>query len=212
MEEIKLLGEISEITRGGNFVFCSNLKRVYLSPTIKSIGMTTHSAYPQFSRNFENLKALELVDFGEGSQITAIGPQTFSGCINVKFANFPKGLATVRQYAFNNCKSMEALTQEECSSLTKLETYAFYGCDNLSTVYLPASCTSVAANAFSATTDVIILGSVANSERTAILSGLTYVKRVIYPREDKNLYETIKSEKVFNVGVNENSRPFCYIF
>ena len=84
-----------------------------------------------------------------GDNVTSIGDNAFSGCINLKGADMSKAssLRTIGNHAFSSCAALESVDLSEASSLTTIKT-SFPGCTKLKSVKLNEGLEEIGGSAF----------------------------------------------------------------
>ena len=75
------------------------------------------------------------ITFEDGSQITAIGDNVFSGCTNLENIVIPESVTSIGSYAFSTCTNLENINIP--SSVTSIGSYAFNECSNLKSINIP---------------------------------------------------------------------------
>ena len=82
----------------------------------------------------------------EGTVVTAIAANAFSGCSNITSVTIPDTVTSIGKSAFKNCSSLASVTIP--SGVQNIGTYAFAGCESLSYLYMPASVSEIGFRAF----------------------------------------------------------------
>ena len=99
-----------------------------------------------FDHKYQAAVAL-LPDFAaDGTQIKALGNNSFKECYRLVSVDLPSSLLSIGENAFNNCDNLIHLTLPD--SLSNIAKYAVSHCDNLSSVYLPSSLKYIGYSAF----------------------------------------------------------------
>ncbi len=78
---------------------------------------------------FINNKYLKVLDLGN---VSDIGDQAFSSCINLRSVKVPDGVRTIRKSVFNKCSELKEVIYSPL--LTRIEQNAFFQCSKLETV------------------------------------------------------------------------------
>ena len=105
-----------------------------------------------------NRRDMTSVDFPSG--ITSIGDYAFDNCKSLALTSLPNSIARIGNNAFNNCTSL-ALTSLP-NSITNISSAAFNNCTSLALTSLPNSITNISSAAFSGCTS-LALTSLPNS-------------------------------------------------
>jgi hypothetical protein len=98
-------------------------------------------SHPKYVQAKENEK-LESIHFS--STMTAISPEAFSGCKNLKRVEFPENLRWIGYRAFISCTSLASIE----TNAGVIGERAFMGCENLSEVLLKNGVTEIHDEAF----------------------------------------------------------------
>ena len=99
-----------------------------------------------FNHKYQAAVAL-LPDFAaDGTQIKALGNNSFKECYRLVSVDLPSSLLSIGENAFNNCDNLMHLTLPD--SVSSIAKYAVSHCDNLSSVYLPNSLKYIGYRAF----------------------------------------------------------------
>lgn len=168
---------VNNITAVGKYAFynCQSLVEIYLPSSIQStyfgrnalnstsddLVMTTGANdYVKIDTDvqiFYGCISLEIVTFGESSQITIIGQNAFKGCTHLKNIAIPSSVTSIGVSAFENCGS--ALPTGETLSVTfsgtqlqYIDKAAFKG-SAVGTIVLPSSIKSLGGKTSSAVTN-----------------------------------------------------------
>ena len=147
----------ANVTSIGNYAFnnCTSLTSIGIPASVTSIGRYA----------FHSCSGLQMVTFGEKSQLTAIGNYAFAACKLLDSINIPASVTSIEEYAFQNCSALTTVTFNGVSerltigdgafeSCVFLETVTFSGtsndvptiqkdifenCYNLTTIYIPTA-------------------------------------------------------------------------
>ena len=99
-----------------------------------------------FNHKYQAAVAL-LPDFAaDGTQIKALGNNSFKECYRLVSVDLPSSLLSIGENAFNNCDNLIHLTLPD--GVSNIARYAVSHCDNLSSVYLPSSLKYIGYSAF----------------------------------------------------------------
>lgn len=128
------------VASGGNspYAFRSSTMGVIIPDGVTAIG----------SRAFENCTSLEVVIFGDNSELKSIQSYTFSGCSSLENIEIPASVTVINKGAFKDCKGLETVTFGDNSQLTTIGNEAFSECISLESIEIPDSVTSVGSLAF----------------------------------------------------------------
>ena len=122
-----------DIPRGvatiGGYAFydCTSLLSIDIPSSVTSIGNSA----------FYNCTSLEIVTFGENSQLTSINVGMFYKCTNLKSIEIPDSVTHIGNAAFRFCENLKSVTLGENSKLTYIGA-AFRGCTSLESIVIPA--------------------------------------------------------------------------
>ena len=147
----------NSVTAIGNYAFykCTWLTSIKIPASVTSIGCYA----------FHSCSGLQMITFGEKSQLTAIEAYAFEGCTSLSSITIPASVTSIRNSAFYNCISLTTVTFNGVSerltigdgafeSCVFLETVTFAGtsndvptvgegvfsdCTNLKTIYIPTA-------------------------------------------------------------------------
>ena len=121
----------------GNNMFykCSNLKKVHLNNTVKTIN---DSAF--YSCSSLDIKLPESVE--------TIGQLAFYRCNSLSENVFSSGIKHIGKFAFQNCINFKNVILP--NNLINIDMDAFSTCTNLETIFIPKSVTHIGYSAFSA--------------------------------------------------------------
>jgi hypothetical protein len=122
----------------------------------------------------------------DGALYSYDGTVLFAVPYNVTTFDIPKGVTTIRTYAFMRCKYLTSVTIP--SSVTRIEDYAFWCCYNLTNVYIPSSVTYLGAGALGYTgiTSITIPDSV-TVLNSSVLEGCKALTSVSLPSTLKTI-------------------------
>ena len=109
------------------FYNCTSLLSIDIPSSVTSIGNSA----------FYNCKSLEIVTFGENSQLTSIKVGMFHKCTNLKSIEIPDSVTQIGNAAFDLCENLKSVTFGENSKLTYIGA-AFCGCTSLESIVIPA--------------------------------------------------------------------------
>ena len=139
----------------GTFSCNSNLVRVYIPETVKTIGSEAFSNCYSLKEVILPPDLLEISDFlfAESglqtivipSKVKKIGRSAFVSS-SLKSINIPNSVDTIEKSAFSACRWMESVTLG--NNVKTIGGAAFSICTNLKEVILPASLTQIGAKAF----------------------------------------------------------------
>lgn len=96
---------------------------------------------------FWRCEALESVTFADGSKLTQIGKNAFSGSA-LKSIEIPAGTTVIGDYAFGWCSAMESVTIADGSMLETINEHAFYLDGALKSFAIPSSVKTIKQSAF----------------------------------------------------------------
>lgn len=130
----------ANVTSIGNYAFnnCTSLTSIGIPASVTSIGRYA----------FHSCSGLQMVTFGEKSQLTAIGNYAFAACKLLDSINIPASVTSIEEYAFQNCSALTTVTFKDNSQLKTIGVSAFQTCTSLSSITIPASVTSIRNSAF----------------------------------------------------------------
>ena len=112
----------------------SSLKKVKLPASVTEIGKYA----------FQGCNALETVEFAQGSKLKTIADSAFVNSRNLKNINFPEGLVTIGNQAFQNT----GLTEVTLPSSVTMIGNAFNSCNSLRKITIGDGVTSITKGAF----------------------------------------------------------------
>lgn len=112
---------------GYAFYDCTSLLSIDIPSSVTSIGNSA----------FYNCTSLEIVTFGENSQLTSINVGMFYKCTNLKSIEIPDSVTHIGNAAFRFCENLKSVTLGENSKLTYIGA-AFRGCTSLESIVIPA--------------------------------------------------------------------------
>lgn len=140
------------------FEFRENLRGVILPDCLVSIGLAA----------FQYCPLLELVQYGENTQLAGIGGSAFRNCPALRSFAVPESLTSIgmsafqgsgltefdtgdnlefiQSYTFGSCKDLKSLTIGK--NVTKIGEYAFSRCSALEELVLPVEVTEIHLDAF----------------------------------------------------------------
>lgn len=143
-----------EYIGGETFAGCSNLKKVVISDSLKTLGpkevpwKEDGEGHPVKGRGvFEDCTSLSSVTLGNGLAYSTtnpdgghITPQCFKNCSSLPNINLPVGIHRIDEYAFANCTSLSSITinRDEKDTVVGLDTGALDGCTALQNIYVPS--------------------------------------------------------------------------
>lgn len=130
----------ASVTSIGNYAFnnCTSLTGIKIPASVTSIGRYA----------FHSCSGLQMVTFGEKSQLTAIGAYAFEGCTSLTSIGIPASVTFIGDHAFLSCTGLQTVTFDIDSKLETIGNYAFQTCTSLSSITIPASVTSIRNSAF----------------------------------------------------------------
>ena len=117
-------------------------------------------------RAFKDCTGITSVEIPE--TITEIGSAAFSGCTGLTSINLPESITEIGYAAFSGCTGLTSINLPE--SITKINGDTFRGCTGLSSITIPGSVTRLESNP------------------SAVFSGCTSLKEVIFEPSDEILY------------------------
>ena len=120
LEEIKLPNYLENV-KDMAFAYCG-LKEITVPANV------THLGTGAFMQN----NALERVEI-RSKNLTAIYPETFDHCTNLRYVNMRTGAEDIYYNAFRNCLALESISLPK--TVTKIREDAFLNCVSLSKVY-----------------------------------------------------------------------------
>ena len=135
----------------------SSLTSITIPSSVTSIGNFT----------FRDCSSIELVTFGDNSQLTSIGGYTFYGCSKLTSITIPNSVTSIGDLIFYRCTSLESVTFEDDSQLTSIGSSAFAYCSKLTSIIIPSSIASIGIYAFS---DCTSLTSVTFEDNSQLIS------------------------------------------
>lgn len=118
-----------EFIKSSEFEEREDIRKVYLSSSIKEIGMKAFFKCPN----------LEEIIFPSGTLCERIGREAFFGCKKLKEINFPYSLKVVEDYAFTSCVLVPELIFR--SKVSFIGRYAFAYCPKIKKISVPQECT-----------------------------------------------------------------------
>ena len=125
---------------GGSFAGCTELTKVDLPGSLKSMGY--------FS--FGECTGLSNIDIPVG--VKEIDANVFSGCTGLTSVNIPYGVEIIKSGAFANCTGLKNITIP--NSVKEIWGEVFSGCTGLTSITVPESVTSLSSAAFSGCTSL----------------------------------------------------------
>lgn len=116
----------ANVTSIGNYAFnnCTSLTSIGIPASVTSIGRYA----------FHSCSGLQMVTFGEKSQLTAIGNYAFAACKLLDSINIPASVTSIEEYAFQNCSALTTVTFNGVSERLTIGDGAFESCVFLETV------------------------------------------------------------------------------
>lgn len=163
IEIVRMDSSVSEIEKGfffgGAFAYCTRLKKVTISPSVKIIGdnvfnncrdlvdVTIPPSVLSIEYNaFINCSSLEVVVIPPS--VIEIGIGAFSSCVSLKKVKIPNSVRVIESSAFAECKVLPKITIP--SSVEIIEALAFNECTSLVEVsfVIPSSLTEIDDEAF----------------------------------------------------------------
>lgn len=127
-----------DVTGIGQWAFyeCSHITDITVPNTVNHIGQEA----------FGQCTGLQIVQFGDESQLVGIAEKAFVGCTNLTSITVPKGVQHIFEGTFSGCSSLDAVGLPE--GLCTIGTAAFGDCTDLSTINIPAGVENIAEDAF----------------------------------------------------------------
>ena len=207
---------VTQIIDGG-FKDCSNLRRVTIPDTVRSIGKSPFNGCPiedtfitvtkieEFLRveGKENLLSLITLIDDSGSSITHI--------------DIPDSITSIPRYAFSSCHLITSITL--LGQVHSIGDYAFAGCD-LKTLAIPDSVTEIGDYCFSGNSSLTQIAFGTNLERLgrSAFSYCTSLKKVVLPNKlteiQQEMFYGCSALKAITLGesiktVGENAFGYC---
>ena len=110
----------------GNYAFdnCTSLTEIEIPASVTSIGCYA----------FHSCFGLQMVTFGEESQLTAIEAYAFEGCTSLTSIGIPASVTFIGDHAFLSCTGLQTVTFDIDSKLETIGDGAFESCVFLETV------------------------------------------------------------------------------
>ncbi len=130
------------------FEYCSNLTRVEIPKSIKTIG------------SYAFYKCTALQDVVLPSELTELGASAFYDCNSLTSVSIPEGISVLGSSMFYRCKSLSTVTLPE--QLTKIDSNAFYQCESLTDVDIPNSVSLLGYSAFEGCKSITVLSLPSN--------------------------------------------------
>ena len=148
LESVKIDNLTSSVIGEKAFRNCSKLQSVSFPKAITVLGAEAfaESGIKSFNASsltqmgegaFHNCSALAGVSLKDGTQLTNIPKQAFSGCGKLKTITIPQKVSSIGEEAFSDCKSLEKVNFSQTASLQMVGDLAFYGCEALRKIELP---------------------------------------------------------------------------
>ena len=130
----------ASVTSIGNYAFdnCTWLTSIKIPASVTSIGCYA----------FHSCSGLQMVTFGEKSQLTAIEAYAFEGCTSLTSIGIPASVTFIGDHAFLSCTGLQTVTFDIDSKLETIGASAFQACTILSSINIPANVTSIGNSAF----------------------------------------------------------------
>ena len=114
----------------GAFFGCSNVKKLYISNSVKSIG----------DNSFKNCTSLSSVTISDNisgiGSLTSIGNNSFAGCSSLKTIRIPDGVTSIASNAFNECTNLALVTIENSASKLTYNSNAFANISSSAKLYV----------------------------------------------------------------------------
>lgn len=153
----------ASVTSIGNYAFdnCTWLTSIKIPASVTSIGCYA----------FHSCSGLQMVTFGENSQLTAIEAYAFEGCTSLTSISIPASVTFIGDHAFLSCTGLQTVTFDIDSKLETIGASAFQACTILSSINIPANVTSIGNSAFYACLYLTTVTFNGVSERLSIGDG-----------------------------------------
>ena len=117
------------------FADCTRLKKVDINDLAKWCGIQFGSnANPLVNGGVLYIDGKITNDIIIPDGVTAIAPNAFEGCVNIKNVTLPQGVTTIGEYAFMKCTSLTSVYIP--STVQTIGKQAFNLCDRLKNVYI----------------------------------------------------------------------------
>jgi uncharacterized repeat protein (TIGR02543 family) len=136
----------------------SNMTSIYIPASVTSIGQ----------RAFYEATALSTITFEEGSQLTNIDYQAFSGASSLTSIIIPASVTSIGASAFDSTASLTTIIFAEDSQLVSIGERTFFRASGLTSISIPASVTSIEAYAFYNATSLTSVTFAEGSQLTTI--------------------------------------------
>ncbi len=95
--------------------------------------------------DIDKLSDITIPDEIDGTMVTAVAQNGFSGCDNIKEIRLGKNITELGNFAFANCSNLSVVTLD---GVTKLGISAFEGCVSLGEITVPNSVTTMGERCF----------------------------------------------------------------
>ena len=158
----------------GAFQECSNITKITLPDTIKTIGKCA----------FYNCVSLESIVIPEG--VTLIGEAAFVGCKNLESITIPSSVTKIDNLAFGST-GLKSVVFGKDSKLEFIGGYVFNCCSSLESIVIPDGVTTIGAEAFymcESLVSAVIPDTVTIIDSSAF-SGCTGLKSVVFGKDSK---------------------------
>jgi hypothetical protein len=118
-----LMSDGRDMCRGNMSLFS-----ICVPSTVVSIGLAC----------FQYCRALSLVAFESGSQLSLIGPRVFYDCRSLKSIYVSSGVRTLGECSFFECAHLACVAFDYHSQLSRIDAWTFSHCAQLRSICLPA--------------------------------------------------------------------------
>ncbi|MCI7351538.1 MAG: leucine-rich repeat protein [Ruminococcus sp.] len=150
----------------GDYAFksCSSLTSITIPNSVTSIGadaIPTSATQIKYTLDANGNVTITGVTLGsgqtsvvipekiDGKAVTAIGVNTFNGCLSLESITIPNSVTSIGDNAFIGCKSLKSITLPSNSEFKCIPSFGFKDCSSLTSITIPDSVTSIGSNAFS---------------------------------------------------------------
>lgn len=191
------------------FKDCKNLTEVTIGKYITEIPAET----------FTGCTRLKTITFKDGSQLTSIGDNAFSGCKKLTGIKLPSGITSIgskafygcssltkivirknitiiKQGAFQNCTKLKTVTFEKGSQLMTLGSKAFYKCNALRSITIPSKVSIIEKQTFY---------GCSNMTKANIGKNVTAIKQGAFQNCKKLKTITVKTQSLSKSKVGKNA-------
>ena len=127
------------VAEGGVIYNIAKTQIIFVSDAVTDL--VVPATVKNIGKSFSGKANLCSVAFEQGSQLTSIEGNAFSGCSSLTNIKIPSGVTSIEYGAFFGCSNLTSI--EIPDNVTSIGHNAFYGCSSLTGIEIPDSVTSI---------------------------------------------------------------------